>query len=323
MLRLLLSRLWQAALVLLAVTFVTFALLAGAGGDALVAAGHDPAMSAATEATLRRIYELDQPLPVRYARWLAGIVRGDLGFSFYFHAPVASILPRRLLRTFALGITALVIAWALGLTFGVLAAGGTKWSRRLDYVCRPVTTLLFATPRLVLALVALTLLATLGGAAGEARTANRFPSDNVESLARFTLAAVALAMPLVALFLTHARESFAAALNEEFVRVARAKGLPERVVVMRHAARAALNPLITLFGLSLGGVLSGSVVVESVLGWNGVGQLSVLAVRSRDIGLLLSIVLVTTAAVLAGNLLSDVLLRLNDPQLRAREGSAE
>jgi peptide/nickel transport system permease protein len=105
------------------------------------------------------------------------------------------------------------------------------------------------------------------------------------------------------------------------VQVARAKGLSERQVVVRHALRAALNPLITVFGYSLGGVLSGSVVVETVLGWPGVGQLSAVAVRGRDVPLLLGVVVVSSAAVLAGNLLADILLRLNDPRV-GREASA-
>jgi peptide/nickel transport system permease protein len=112
------------------------------------------------------------------------------------------------------------------------------------------------------------------------------------------------------------RDGLGAALREEFVQVARAKGLSERVVTIRHALRAALNPLITIFGYSIGGLVSGSVIVETVLGWPGLGLLSVLAVRSRDVPLLMGVVLVTSMAVLIGNLLADILLRFNDPRLR-------
>ncbi|MGH9943598.1 MAG: ABC transporter permease subunit, partial [Pyrinomonadaceae bacterium] len=128
-----------------------------------------------------------------------------------------------------------------------------------------------------------------------------------------------LAVPLVALFLAQTREGLRAALREDFVRVARGKGLAEGTVVRRHALRAALNPLITIFGYSLGGLMSGSVIVETVLGWPGLGELSVTATRQRDVPLLLGVVVVTATAVLAGNFLADALLRLNDPRLRANK----
>jgi peptide/nickel transport system permease protein len=128
-----------------------------------------------------------------------------------------------------------------------------------------------------------------------------------------------LAVPLVALFLAQTRESLRAALAEDFVRVARAKGLPERTVIFRHAMRAALNPLITIFGYSLGSVIGGSVVAEYVLGWQGIGSLSVIAVLNRDVPLLMGVVVTTATAVLLGNLVADLLLRLNDPRLRLEE----
>jgi peptide/nickel transport system permease protein len=125
-----------------------------------------------------------------------------------------------------------------------------------------------------------------------------------------------LSVPLIALLLAQTRAAVSATLNEDYVRVARAKGLSERLILFRHALRPALNTLITTFGASLGGLMSGSVIVEQVMNWPGLGQLSVIAVRSRDVVLLMGIVLVTSAAVLFGNLLADVLLRLNDPRLR-------
>lgn len=136
---------------------------------------------------------------------------------------------------------------------------------------------------------------------------------------RFALAAVVLAVPLVAIFLAQVRDGLGEALREDFVQLARAKGLSERVVLVRHASRAALNPVITVFGFSLGSLLSGSVIVETVLGWPGVGQLSVVAVRARDVPLLMGIVLAASLAVLVGNLVADVLLRLNDPRVRVAE----
>jgi peptide/nickel transport system permease protein len=139
------------------------------------------------------------------------------------------------------------------------------------------------------------------------------------SILNILLPALVLSMPLIALFLAQVRDGLGLALHEEFVRVARAKGLSERVVILRHALRAALNPLITIFGYCLGGLVGGSVIVETVLGWPGLGQLSVMAVRSRDVPLLMGVVLVTATAVIVGNLIADILLCLNDPRLRGDE----
>jgi peptide/nickel transport system permease protein len=315
MLRLILSRLWQGLLVLLIVSALTFGLLATAGGDAFTALRSDPSITEQTVENLRRVYGLDQPLPVRYARWLGGVARGDMGRSFFYQTPVAGLLLSRLTNTLWLALVALSMACGLSLALGAWAARRAgSW---VDRLCELIIVLAASTPRLVLALAALVFAAqTSLFAVGSTTTG---ASSAATSLARLLLCAFVLCVPLLALFLAQTREGVGAALREDFVQVARAKGLPERVVIMRHALRAALNPLITIFGYSIGFTISGSVVVETVLNWPGLGQLSVVAVRSRDVPLLLGVVLTTASAVLAGNLLADILLRANDPRLRRVE----
>lgn len=312
MLKLILSRVLQGVVVLLVVSALTFALLAAAGGDALSELIAEGSMSEATIQEMRRFHGLDRPLAARYAHWLSNLARGRMGESFYYQAPVATIIRPRLLRTLVLASAALLLALSVSLVLGVLAARrrGGFWDRASELVIL----LTASTPRIVLALVALAVVA---------RT-SWFPVGGAETLAsdfsplRLLPPAVVLALPLVALFLAQAREGLAHALTQDFVQVARAKGLPERAVIMRHALRDALNPLITLFGYAAGSVVSGSVIVETVLGWSGLGALSVSAVRHRDVPLLMGVVMVTATAVLAGNLLADILLRLNDPRLRPR-----
>jgi peptide/nickel transport system permease protein len=313
-LKLIITRLWQGVVVLLIVSALTFWLLAAAGGDALTALSVEPMVSQTALADLRHVYGLDQPLAVRYLHWLADLLRGRMGYSFYFHAPVLTIILPRLLRTLLLASVALLIAWMVALTLGALAArrrGG--WADRLSGAVVLVTSSL---PLIVLALAALALAARTNlftvGANAQGFTAAFNPL-------RLFVPALVFATPLVALFLAQTREGLGAALAEEFVQVARAKGLSERAVILRHALRAALNPLITIFGYSLGSVIGGSIIVETILDWPGLGQLSVTAVVNRDVPLLMGIVLVTAAAVLAGNLLADILLRLNDPRLRQRD----
>ena len=302
--------------VLLLVTAITFALLAAAGGDALTALRSDPLVSEETITALRHTYELDRPLPVRYMNWLGGALSGNLGQSVFFHAPVAAVLKPRLMNTLLLAAATLLISCSIALPFGSLAARRPySW---LDRGCSVVVLLAFSIPRIALALAALALalrtsLFSVGSGAEESAAAG---------LAKVLPAAIVLGVPLIGLFLAQTRAGLQSALNEDFVRVARAKGLPERTVIFRHALRAAFNPLITIFGYSLGGLISGAVIVETVLGWPGMGQLTVIAVRNRDVPVVMGVVVVSATAVLVGNLIADLLLRLNDPRLREREGQA-
>jgi peptide/nickel transport system permease protein len=311
MAQLIVSRLWQSVCVLLVVSALTFALLAASGGDAVAALQNDRAVSEETLERLRHIYGLDQPIALRYARWLAEAVHGRLGHSFYFQVPVGTVIWPRLLHTTALATLAMIIAWATALGLGV--AAGRRRGGWVDRGCSVVILLSATTPRLVLALVILafaahTSMMSVGG-----------PPAELSASAwvwRILTPALVLSTPLVALFLAQTRSVIGEALKTDHVRAARAKGLPERAVLFRHVLRPSLNPLISILGYSLGNVMSGSVVVEKVLGWPGIGQLSVDAVKSRDVPLLMGVVVVTAAAVLAGNLLADVLMRLNDPRLR-------
>lgn len=317
MLKLILSRALQGVVVLLVVSALTFALLNAAGGDALGELSSEGTASEAALREMRRVYGLDEPLAVRYVRWLGGVVRGRMGESFYYHAPVATIIWPRLLRTLALSFVALLLALSFSLALGALAARrrGSLWDRGSELVIL----LTASTPRIVLALVVLAVVARTSWFPVGAAVGTEMWADF--SLARIIPPAVVLSLPLIALFLAQTREGLRHALTQDFVRVARAKGLPERTVIMRHALRDALNPLITLFGYAFGSVVSGSVIVESVLGWPGLGSLGVTAVKTRDVPLLMGVVLVTATAVLCGNLIADILLRLNDPRLRPRPGS--
>jgi peptide/nickel transport system permease protein len=316
-LKLIVYRLVQTLVTLLIVTMLTFALLAAAGGDAVNSLSDDRLASEATIQQMRQIYELDQPLPVRYWRWLSNTARGNLGESFFYHAPVSSLLLPRLRNTAILALLALLMAWAVALTLGTIAARRRgSWADRL---CEVLILVSASTPRIVLALVVLALASGVSWLAvgnNSVVSGNASLAEHSASFARLFLPAFVLSVPLVALFLAQVREGVRAALQEDFVLVARAKGLRERDILIRHALRAALGPLITIFGYSLGAVMSGSVIVETILGWQGLGALSVVAVRSRDVPLLLGIVLITATAVFMGNLLADILLHLNDPRLR-------
>ena len=282
-------------MMILIVSAVTFALLSSAGGDAFTSLRDNPQVSETTIENLRNVYGLDQPVTVRYAKWLWATLRGELGESFYFRTPVRDLVLSRLASTFSISVAAIVIAMTVALGLGFLSARFRwKWLARLIGFLIVLTS---SMPRLVIALVGLAVMAR---------------SDD---LSAFAVAAIVLAAPVIAIFLAQFNDGLDRSMSEDFVQLARAKGLSEWTVILRHASRAALSPVLTILGLSFGGLLGGSVIVETILGRPGLGSLMVTAVRSRDIPLVMGIVLIASAAVWIGNALAEFLQMLNDKRL--------
>jgi len=288
---------------ILIVSAVTFALLGFAGGDALTQLRDNPQISEATIARLRSVYGLDQPLPIRYFRWLSAAVTGDLGESMYFRVPVSSLVWTRSVSTFLLGAAAFAIALAFAVPLSLI---GTRYkSTTIDAFIDLLILLTASMPRIVLALVALAVSVRLSASAMDSSSA-----------ILFWLAALTLSAPLISVFLAQLHGELQRTMREDFIKLARAKGLSESAVILRHAVRPALNPVLTIAGLSLGGVLGGSVIVESVLGRQGLGTLMVSAVRARDLPLVMGIVLFTSTAVWLGNALGEMLQAINDKRIR-------
>ena len=303
MFKLLLRKCLQGLMMVLIVSAVTFALLGFAGGDALTQLRDNPQISGETIERLRSVYGLDQPLPIRYFRWLSGAVTGDLGESTYFRVPVNGLVWTRSVNTFLLGAAAFAIALILAVPLSLIGA---------RYKSKPIAAFIdllilvtASTPRIVLALVALLIYV-------------RFALSGTDSSAAFMfwLAAFALAAPLISILLAQLHGELQRTMREDFIKLARAKGLSESAVIFRHAIRPALNPVLTIAGLSLGGLLGGSVIVESVLGRQGLGTLMVAAVRARDLPLVMGIVLFTSTAVWLGNALGELLQAVNDKRMR-------
>lgn len=309
MLNFAIRKLLQGILLILVVTVLIFGLLSAAGGDALTALGDNPQVSAETIERLREIHGTDRPLAIRYSIWLKRAATGDLGESFIYRIPVSEIVVTRLVNTAVLGVLALALALLISIPTAYLIRKSR--SRTLDGFADLIVSLVSSAPRIVLALLALLLLASLSEGAP--------PSS---PLVVFT-AAIVMAFPLFAVLLAQAKGELARAGDLAFVHFARAKGLSERAVLVRHAAREAMNPVLTILGLSFGSLVSGSVVVEVVLGWPGIGSLMVAAVRGRDVSLVMGIVIVTSAVIWLGNSAAELLQLLNDPRLRSSEGLSE
>lgn len=299
MIKLLLRKLIQGVIMVLIVSAVTFGLLSTAGGDTFISLRENPQVSERTIENLRRVYGLDRPLAVRYGIWLSSTLRGELGESFYFRTPVLPLVLSRFAGTFSISLAAIIWALAVALVLGLLSARYRwKW---LSNMISLVVILTSSTPRLVIALVAIALIA------------------RSDELSTFIMAAIVLAVPLIAIFLAQFSQALNQAMAEDYVQLARAKGLSEWVVIFRHAMRAALNPVLTMLGLSFGGLLGGSVIVEAIIGRSGLGSLMVTAVRNRDVPLIMGIVLLASAAVWVGNAIAEFLQMINDKRISSLE----
>lgn len=317
--RLVWKRIVSAIPTLLLVSVLSFALIGAAPGDALSALEQDPRVGPETIAKLRKEYGLDQPLAVRYVRWLGGVLRGDLGASLTEHISVTTLIGSRLINTLKLSLTATLLAWLVALPLGALAA--VRRGSWIDRVSGALALVSVSTPRIVLAILALLFAARTGlfpiGNIRSLDSSDGFSFASViDSLRHLALPALVMSLPLAAVYLRQMRAGMIEALSADFIRTARAKGLSERVIVMRHAMRAAINPLITLFGYAIAALLSGSIIVETVMAWPGVGQLAVQAVRGRDIPVLMGVVLLSSTMILLGNLIADILQVVADPRLR-------
>ena len=308
------------ASLMLAVSFIVFALVASSPIDPVQANVGQAAYAAMTperRAELAARGGADEPLLERYAAWLGDAVRGNFGESLRFNAPVTAVVGERLASSAGLLVTAWLLAGAVGLALGV--AAGARRGSLLDRAVRAYCYLLSATPAFWLALVALMVFAVwLGwfpvgfaqpiGAAGEVSLAER--------LHHMVLPALVLSLTGIAHVALHTREKTIEVLASDCVRFARARGEGARSIVFRHGLRNLVLPALTLLCAQVGEVVGGSVLVEQVFSYPGLGQAAVTAGLGGDAPLLAVIAVLTAAFVFVGNALADVLVGIVDPRVR-------
>jgi peptide/nickel transport system permease protein len=319
MLKLLGKRLAQAFPLLVGVSLLTFLVVNLAPGDPLSGLAENPLISPETLAAIRERLGLGQPLHIRYVRWLAGIVQGDFGYSIEYHVPIAELLYPRLVNTLWLSLAASVIAWVVGILLGILA--GTRHGTWVDRIYSAFALLALSTPRVLLALVALLVAATtgwfpLGGMHSLTHEEMSATGQMLDTLSHMVLPALVLSLYPLAVISSQMRGNLAETLLADFVRTAQAKGLKRRVIIGVHAFRNAVTPLIALVGYSIGSLLSGSALVETVMAWPGIGRLTVEAVFARDVYVIMATVMIGSVMLIVGNLIADLLLAANDPRIR-------
>jgi peptide/nickel transport system permease protein len=319
----LLRRLIHSVLLLFGVSLLTFLFTSLAPGDYFAEMRLDSHISPETITALRAQYRLDQPLPVRYARWVESVAHGDLGFSFSYNSPVGPLLWVRARNTLLLTSIATLLTWGLALPLGVWSA--EHMGRFTDNLISWTMAGLLVVPDLTLA-IGLLFFAVRSGWFPTGGMA----SVNSESLSlqdKFRDVALHMILPVLVLVLAalpvlvrHVRAAVAGVLDAPFLRAARGHGIRRHRLLWRYALPAAANPLITLLGFSVGALLSGSLIIEVVMSWPGLGPLLVEAILARDIYVVIGCVLVSTLFLIVGNFGTDLLLYWADPRIRTEPG---
>lgn len=318
--RFLARRLAHAVLLLLAVSFLSFALLQLTPGDFFDGLRLNPEISTQTIQGLRAEYGLDRPLPVRYERWVAALLHGQLGFSLAYKSPVGPLLHARAWNTLLLTGTATLLSWLMAIPIGIWSATAKgKWPDRVSGLA---TSTLLTIPDLLLFLLLLLLAARTGwfpsgGMVSAAADANAgFWASALDIAKHLVLPAAALALVALPALVRHIRSSMIEVLASPFIRAARAHGISRMRILFRYALPVAANPLISLFGLSIAGMLSASALAEVVLSWPGLGPLLLESVLARDVYVVAGTVMVAAVFLIGGNFLADLILFAIDPRIR-------
>lgn len=317
-----LRRLVLAVPLLIGITFVSFLVIHLAPGDPteMQLGELSPESSAQARQALRELYGLDRPLPVQYWTWLTRIARLDFGRSFAPDGrPVLDKIAERLPITLALNVVEMVIILALAVPIGVLSA--TRQYSRFDKITTVFVFVGFATPDFWLALLLMILFGVhLGWPISGLRSPTweylPFWAQQLDLLSHLVLPITVATFGGLAGFSRYMRQSMLEVIRQDYIQSARAKGLAERVVIGKHALRNALLPIVTILGLSLPGLIGGSVIVESIFGIPGMGQLMVQSVFQRDYPVIMGNLVIVAALTLVANLLADVGYALVDPRIR-------
>lgn len=302
----LLRRLIQSALILLGVSFITFVLLYVLPADPVrQIAGR--AATAETVENIRQQLGLDQPFIVQYGRYLAALAQGDLGRSYLQKTEVAELILSRLPATLQLMAAGLLAELILGLSMGIAAA--LMRGRIGDQLLMMTSFVTVSAPQFVVSLLLLYVFAVKLG---------WFPIGGYGTVAHVVLPALTLGILGSGWYSRMMRSSMIEVLRADYIRTARAKGLGRARVVFRHALPNAILPVIAMIGIDIGIFMGGIVVVESVFGWPGIGQLAWQAIQRVDIPIIMGVTLVSALAIVIGNLLADLITPIIDPRIRLR-----
>ncbi len=317
MLKYLLSRVAANVPTLLAILIAVFFLISMAPGDPVDAFVPPTAtLSAQQKEALRHELGLDRPLPVRFAHWLGQLAQGELGYRYKDGDKVSAAIARRLVPTFTLALAGLTLGSLLGVLAGVLAA--RRANGHIDHALSLAAYLAVSCPAFLVGILALYVFSLKLGwfpVGGYSTPGQEGWKDLVYHL---VLPASALSIQFIAILMRYSRAGVLEAMNQDFIRTARAKGLSDNRVVLRHALPNALIPIVTVIGSNFAALLGGAVFIETVFSWPGMGTLFLDGIESRDYPLIMGITLFMALTILAVNTLTDLLYCWIDPRIALR-----
>jgi peptide/nickel transport system permease protein len=322
MIRYILRRLLLLGPLLVGITFVSWAaiqLTPGSGDYFQSLVLQYPQISPRTIAALRSQFGMDQPPLIQYLHWLWSIVHLNFGLSFAYNVPVTWLIGSRALNTLLLSLTSLVAAWSIAIPLGIYSA--VHQYSFMDGLLSTGAFVAISVPSFFSALLLLygafwTHLLPLQGLTSVDFDFLPWWAQVLDIARHLVLPTIALGVFSVGGLMRYMRTNLLDVLRADYVKTARAKGVPERLVILKHAARNAINPLVTLFGFELGGLLSGAAFVENVLGYPGLGRLILEAVLKKDVFVVMGSLLLGSVLLILGNLAADVLLAYVDPRIR-------
>ncbi len=322
MVRYILKRLAQAIPLLLGIATVTFFIVHLAPGDPMdffLEQRHRQNIDPEVIELLRQKYGLDQPIHIQYVKWLGNLIQGDLGESFTHRRPVSALLAEAIPYTLQLTILAIFFDALLGITLGIISA--VKQYSILDKTITLGSLILYSIPGFWLALMLVLVFSVNLGWLPTSQTRS-FDYEFLSWFGKLKDLAWHLVLPVFILGIASAagtarymRSRLLEVLNEEYILAARARGLRERTVILRHALRNALIPIITIYGLSLPFLLGGAVIIETIFAWPGMGQLAVSAILTRDYPVILATSMIAAVLTVIGSLIADVTYALADPRV--------
>lgn len=316
------KRLLQAVPLLLGIATITFFIVHLAPGDPMdmyLEPRFRRQLDPQTIELIRQKYGLDQPIHVQYAKWLANVAQGDLGESFRYRRPVAKLIAERVPYTLQLSVLALLFDALFGIALGILAA--VKQYSAIDKTVTVGSLAIYSIPGFWLALMLVLLFSVHLGWFPTSQTRSldyellSFGGKILDRLWHLVLPVFVLGVASAAGTARYMRNRLLEVLSEDYVLAARARGLPERRVILKHALRNALIPILTIYGLSLPFLLGGAVLIEQVFAWPGMGLLAVEAVGARDYPVILATSMIAAVLVVLGNLLADVTYAMVDPRV--------
>lgn len=314
-------RLLQMIPLLLGISIINFAIIHLAPGDPVLLLSERNATPEEL-ARIRALYGLDQPIYIQYLRWLSHVIRGDFGRSFVDGRPVIDHILERLPYTLLLNFIVMVVIYAIALPVGIMSA--LKQYSKFDHAVTLLAFLGQATPSFWFALL---LIYTVGvklnwlpiagaGTIGVSVRTDGLWATILDRAKYLVLPVTVMSLGSLAGIARYMRSSMLEVIRQDYVRTARAKGLPEKVVILKHALRNALLPIVTLLGFELPILFGGSVIIETIFSWPGLGLLSIRAIFQRDYQIVMAMNMIGAVLMILGNFLSDVLYIIVDPRIK-------